>query len=271
MQNLSSSLHSCTPLHDQEVVQLLKDRLSQNNPRKQWLALQLVELVMESCKVILVHKMPSFQNDLLQEVARRMYDPARADTDEGKRVRYTAKEILRKYGAAGTNAFRAVQLTGNSTPGIYSQNLFAPGAPPPYIPPGGSVGAYNAGGNTTGYPVDNGSGGVTGPRANAQLQDEVRQLIDKSKSNAELLSDMLLNSSCNSSADEFESDLIKDLTTQCRELREMLNGYLEKLALQHGETMERLLAQTLEAADSLDCALSLQKARRTSSHLFCTL
>jgi hypothetical protein len=262
MQNLSSSLRSsCTPLHDQEVIQLLKDRLSQNNPRKQWLALQLVELVLESCKDTLGHKMPSFQNDLLQEVARRMYDPARADTDEGKRVRYTAKEILRKYGAAGTNAFRAVQLTGNSTPGIYSQNLLAPGTPPPFIVPGGS--AYNAGGNTSGYAVDNGSGGATGPRANAQLQDEVKQLIDKSKSNAELLSDMLLNSSCNSSLDEFESDLIKDLTTQCRELREMLNGYLEKLALQHGETMERLLAQTLEAADSLDCALSLQKARRT--------
>lgn len=203
--------------------------------------------------------MPSFVNDLLQEVARVMYEPARADTEDGKRVRFTAKELLRKYGQAGTNAFRAVQHSGNNASLYSGQDLYSGvgggAAPPLGPPPGGYPGALYGSGPTTGYPIDN--GGLTGARA--QLQDEVKQLIDKSKSNAELLSDMLLNSSANTSSDDFESDLIKDLTTQCRELREILNGYLEKLAVQPGEAMERLLAQTLEAADSLDCALSLQK------------
>ena len=44
------------------------------------------------------------------------------------------------------------------------------------------------------------------------LIDEVRLLIDKSRSNTELLSDMLVSSS--GTPDDFETELIKDLATE---------------------------------------------------------
>lgn len=49
-----------------------------------------------------------FQPELLQDVARVMAKPAKPETDAGKRARQSAKELLRKYGQAGTTAFRAV-------------------------------------------------------------------------------------------------------------------------------------------------------------------
>ena len=49
-----------------------------------------------------------YQNELLQEVARVMAKPAKPETDAGRCARRSAKELLRKYGQAGTTAFRAV-------------------------------------------------------------------------------------------------------------------------------------------------------------------
>ncbi len=43
---------------------------------------------------------------------------------------------------------------------------------------------------------------------------QVTMLIDKARSNTELLSDMLVNSSAASRSDEFEGELIKDLLTE---------------------------------------------------------
>ena len=237
---------------------MIKDRLRLSNPHKQWLALKLLEVILENCRDTIGFLQP----DLLQEVARVMYEPSKPETEEGKKVRFTAKELLKKYGQAGTNAFRAVHANNQTASGMFMGGfgpadaaLYGAPAPGQGPPPGQYLSSQSFAPPSSGYPqaADNGSG----PRG--QLQDEVRQLIDKSKSNAELLSDMLLNAS--GSTDDFESDLIKDLLTQCREMREILNGYLEKLAVQPGEVMEKLLAQTLEAADSLDCALSLQKVR----------
>ena len=60
-------------------------------------------------------------------------------------------------------------------------------------------------------------GGITtgGGRFNAERQstiDEVRQLIDKARSNSELLSEMLVNSA--GASDDFEAELIKDLASE---------------------------------------------------------
>ena len=55
--------------------------------------------------------------------------------------------------------------------------------------------------------------GMTGANAERQSTiEEVRQLIDKARSNSELLSDMLVNSA--GASDEFEAELVKDLASE---------------------------------------------------------
>lgn len=58
---------------------------------------------------------------------------------------------------------------------------------------------------------------------NAERQstiEEVRQLIDKARSNSELLSDMLVNSA--GASDDFEAELIKDLASEVRAIMRVL-------------------------------------------------
>ena len=50
----------------------------------------------------------------------------------------------------------------------------------------------------------------------AAMYPQVTMLIDKTRSNTELLSDMLVNSSAASRSDDFEGELIKDLLTEVR-------------------------------------------------------
>ncbi|KAG2443172.1 hypothetical protein HYH02_009249, partial [Chlamydomonas schloesseri] len=60
-----------------EIVSLLKKRLRTDNPHKQWLAVQLVGRVLRDCSAgIGLHT-----EDVLQEVARVMARPAKADSD----------------------------------------------------------------------------------------------------------------------------------------------------------------------------------------------
>ncbi|GAX80931.1 hypothetical protein CEUSTIGMA_g8366.t1 [Chlamydomonas eustigma] len=238
----------------QEVVGLLKARLHMDNPQKQFLAVKLIEQVMTDCSAVL----GLYQSDILQAVAVVMNTPAKPGTDAGRRARQAAMELLRKYGQAGTSAVRAVRsearpvaaMTGYAGPPPY-------GFPPPGGPPmPGMVYQY-----PPGYPP---AAGAFGPGAGVNMErqsviDEVRQLIEKARSNTELLSDMLVNS--NSTGDEFETELVKDLANEVRELRELFNAYLEQIGAMEGPDMEQLLVQALEATDMLDGAISLQKVR----------
>jgi hypothetical protein len=102
------------------------------------------------------------QEELLQEVARVMARPAKPETEAGKAARHAAKELLRRYGRAGTTAFRAAHQevygrggvpgsmygAGASTYGGYGA---APGygTPPAGVAPGYPVGAYPVQGEYT--------------------------------------------------------------------------------------------------------------------------
>jgi len=76
-----------------------------------------------------------------------MAKPAKPETDAGKRARRSAKELLRKYGQAGTTAFRAVhnepQAGGGAVAvqgGAYGLTGHVPmssGYPPQGYPPQG--------------------------------------------------------------------------------------------------------------------------------------
>lgn len=241
-----------------EVVSLLKARLRMDNPQKQFLAVHLVEQVLSDCSGVL----GAYQQELLQEIARVMTRPAKPETDAGKRARQAAKELLRKYGQEGTSAFRAVH---NEDRMHRPQHAGQPGAPPgtaygvygAYPPPYGAnqppYGAYGAPGQPV-YP------GGAPPGMNIETQsliDEVRLLIDKARSNTELLSDMLVSSS--GAPDDFETELVKDLATEVRELRDLFSAYLEQISTMEDPQMEVLLVQALEAVDMLDGAIALQK------------
>jgi hypothetical protein len=64
----------------QEIASLLKRRLRTDNPHKQWLAVKLLERVMQSCTAVLA----SCQEELLQEVAQVMARPAKPGSDAGE-------------------------------------------------------------------------------------------------------------------------------------------------------------------------------------------
>ncbi|KAG1668462.1 hypothetical protein FOA52_005235 [Chlamydomonas sp. UWO 241] len=73
---------------------------------------------------------------------------------------------------------------------------------------------------------------------------QVHQLIDKAETNSDLLCDMLCNTS--GTPDDFEAELIRDLVTEVRELRELFNAYLEQMGSMEGPDMEQLLASPLD-------------------------
>ena len=56
-----------------------------------------------------------------------------------------------------------------------------------------------------------GGGGARAAERQSTIE-EVRQLIDKARSNSELLSEMLVNSA--GASDDFEAELIKDLASE---------------------------------------------------------
>ncbi|KAG1668461.1 hypothetical protein FOA52_005234 [Chlamydomonas sp. UWO 241] len=88
-----------------EVVALLRTRLRMDHPQKQYLAVHLVDQVLAGCNID--GQMSAYRPEILQEVARVMAKPAKPDTEAGKRARSTAKDLLRKYGQEGNDAFRA--------------------------------------------------------------------------------------------------------------------------------------------------------------------
>uniref|UniRef100_A0A7S3QRX5 VHS domain-containing protein n=1 Tax=Dunaliella tertiolecta TaxID=3047 RepID=A0A7S3QRX5_DUNTE len=242
-----------------EVVTLLKNRLRANKPQKQWLAVILLQKVLNDCSNVL----GAHTEELLQEVARVMARPAKPETEAGKRARHAAKDLLRSFGRAGTTAFR------------YANNDMFPrnqigrfgGFGNTYPAAGGYPGAYGAsptrGGGYHAYGNPGYAAGPGSPNNRAVVEretiiNEVTLLIDKSRSNSELLSDMLVNSG-GQGADEFENDLIKDLMKEVNELRSVFPAYLEQLQLLVGPDMEQLTMNALQASDVLDSVVTLQK------------
>ncbi|GFH23665.1 uncharacterized protein HaLaN_21311 [Haematococcus lacustris] len=165
-------------------------------------------------------------------------------------ARHAAKELLRRYGRAGNNAFRLAHQE------VYGRQAGYPG-----------MGGYQ-GHMVPGYPQAQGLDGGEAAAAHAEKQslaDEVALLIDKARSNTELLSDMLVNRN-SGGGDEFEGELIRDLLAEVEELRSLFTAYLEQLQAQDGPEMEVLMVQALEAADTLDNCIALSKPPPATNH-----
>ncbi|GLI61839.1 hypothetical protein VaNZ11_004346 [Volvox africanus] len=218
-----------------EIVGLLKKRLRNDNPHKQWLTVLLVGRVMRDCAGAL----GSHQEELLQEVARVMARPARQDSSAGRTTRQAAKELLRSYGRRGSIAFRAINRS----------TLESASASAEY------AAAVNA----------------AVAREAAIVVQEVKSLIEQAQANTELLSEMLVaeqeqdgqsgaKSSLEPSGDEFENELMRELVTEVQELRSLFDAYLEQLQSMSGEPeVEDIMIKALEAVDMLDGALALQQ------------
>ena len=145
------------------------------------------------------------QEELLQEVARVMARPAKPETDAAKVAKGAAKDVLRQFGRAGTDAFMAAHREGRPravSGGAGAGRVQAPVAGYPYA-------AY-------GYDAAMTSGGGAAGQAHEvekqSVLDEVQRLIEQAKANTELLGDMLVNSS--GKKDDFESQLINDLLVE---------------------------------------------------------
>ncbi|GIL75610.1 hypothetical protein Vretimale_15135 [Volvox reticuliferus] len=218
-----------------EIVGILKKRLRNDNPHKQWLTVLLVGRVMRDCAGAL----GSHQEELLQEVARVMARPARQDSSAGRTTRQAAKELLRSYGRRGSIAFRAVNRSTLETASASAEYAAA-------------INAAVA-------------------REAAIVVQEVKSLIEQAQANTELLSEMLVaeqehdgqlgpKSSAGPAGDEFENELTRELVTEVRELRGLFDAYLEQLQSMSGEPqVDEMMIKALEAVDMLDGALALQK------------
>ncbi len=205
------------------------------------------------------------QEELLQEVAKVMAKPSKPETDAGKAARNAAKELLRKCGRAGNNAFRNAQRDMYGAP-LQAMHAAPHGAAtgypagtmpygytggPDYAPGARADGTYVCPTHThthttapspTPYTRCHSRhvrGGICGVMCHTcvrpmscvrvcvvyrvggmsierqSLAEEINLLIDKARSNSELLSDMLVNST--GGADEFEKELISDLLQEVRE------------------------------------------------------
>ncbi|PNW74097.1 hypothetical protein CHLRE_13g585100v5 [Chlamydomonas reinhardtii] len=225
-----------------EIVSLLKKRLRTDNPHKQWLAVQLVGRVLRDCSAgIGLHT-----EDVLQEVARAMARPAKADSDAGRITRQAAKELLRSFGRAGAGAVRAANRSVVEDARTHSRN------------------AMNLHASAGGAPVN---------AEAASLVAEVQMLVEQANANTELLSEMLITgdqaagasgpaAAAGGAKDEFENELTRELVTEVRELRGLFDAYLEQLQAlmssgQGGPDVEAALMRALEAGDMLDGALAL--------------
>lgn len=108
----------------QDVISLLKKRLQQDKPQKQFLAVVLVDRVLAECHDVIGMQ----QEELLQEVARVMAKPARGDEVAVHRAKTAARELLRRFGRAGQDAFRAA-----------ARSAYARPPPPGGLPPGSAL------------------------------------------------------------------------------------------------------------------------------------
>mmetsp|Transcript_10305 Transcript_10305/g.19013 ORF Transcript_10305/g.19013 Transcript_10305/m.19013 type:complete len:812 (-) Transcript_10305:1299-3734(-) len=251
-----------------DIVALLKQRLSMDNPLKQWLAIHLVRKVLHNCQASLGF----YHEDLLREVAKVMSRPSHQSSEMGIRTRQEAKELLREFGRAGINAFRA-------TRGQYRQNIYGPSVVNGTVVPGYALQGQSpppppviytpmVTGQTltrTGVPValsshptpDARVSGTAGTAAESSgLVDELAAIVDQARANADLLRELLSAKTQNGALDDFEKNLISDLTSEVGDLKGLIISYVEQLQRHSGYHVEAMMAQALEASDLIDRVLA---------------
>lgn len=207
-----------------EIVNILKKRLTIDNCHKQYLATALVGKVLQECSSVLA----GHQEELLQAVAGAMARPARRGSEESGKLRRAGMDLLRQYGRAGQEAFRAAAAVRPE----FGQVVRAP------LPANGVQDAATI-------------------NAEAEsILDEIQRMVDFANGHVELLTDLLVNTG---DLGDFETGLVKDLVPEVRELRDNFTLLLEQLGAMNGPRVEKLMCEALSAVDRLDEALGLEK------------
>lgn len=234
------------------VCDILKRRLRMENPRKQWLAVDLVRNTLSKCP----EKLRLYRHELLLEVAKVARKPNKKGTMAAQSAaRRIAVEYLHSQGNEGVNAIRMCNHGGMSE--VYQQQGQVwqstpndPSAQPPSQAAAGQARGQNRASFTANTFTPTGD-----------VITDVKLLVETANGHSELLQDLILAGS-KDAAEQEDADAMKrlvgELTQEILELKNLFPGMLERLSQTQTPEAEALMAQALEAGDVLDTCLALE-------------
>ncbi|KAK9810397.1 hypothetical protein WJX72_010005 [[Myrmecia] bisecta] len=223
------------PNASQQVLAACRKRLTMANPHKQWLAVVLVQKILQDCE----EAVAPVRSDIMAEVGKIAAKPMNrygSDLQSQQQAKSAAFNLLRTYGREGQEVLRGVAGLGR-----------------------------------TNFTASSGGGGVAAisptepnePRSWPKLAERVQTGIAMATSHNEMLQDMLLNMSAEqegtSSDTTFELGFLKDLVGEMLAFRRAFEQLLAQLSTFETDEAQQLMMKALEVMDMMNNTLVLQE------------
>lgn len=252
-----------------QLASVLKGRLTLKNAHKQWLALELVQEILEGCPKVI----EPARSDILEDVAQIAAQPMNrygSDLPGQQHCKNASFALLKKYGHEGQDAMREAVGLGGTTrfdkddvPDL--SRLGRKSLNEPYS----KSDPYSSRSDT--YGRDSHREGSSADNSFSAVREKVQMGIATSHSHTEVLQDMVLNLSEGASRRDADHDktVLKDLVKEMVTFRNKFEGTLESLSQFETREAQSLMTEALEAMDTMNNAIILQNevltARKTRS------
>lgn len=248
-----------------QLASVLKGRLTLKNAHKQWLALELVQEILEGCPKVI----EPARSDILEDVAQIAAQPMNrygSDLPGQQHCKNASFALLKKYGHEGQDAMREAVGLGGTTrfdkddvpdlSRLGRNSLNEPyGKSDPY-----SRGSNDYGSRSDTYGRDSHREGSSADNSFSGVREKVQMGIATSHSHTEMLQDMVLNLSEGASRRDADQDksVLKDLVKEMVTFRNKFEGTLESLSQFETREAQSLMTEALEAMDTMNNAIILQ-------------
>ncbi|KAK9863338.1 hypothetical protein WJX84_001818 [Apatococcus fuscideae] len=239
------SINTCRPgsVSAFQIANILKNRLQMKNSHKQWLAVLLVQKILQECGQMIA---PA-RSQIIQEVAHIAAKPMNrysSDLPGQQKAKTAAFSLLRNYGREGQDALRGVAGIGRGPMGLGEDHS------EPVSPKGAAAAAA--------------SGESRAPSKRLkpwpQLREAVQTAIATANSHTEMMQDMLLNLSKEGSDDyDFQRGFLNDLVGEIRSFRNAFEQLLASLANHDNDEANSLMVSALETVEMMNNALQLKE------------
>ncbi|KAK9835628.1 hypothetical protein WJX74_004600 [Apatococcus lobatus] len=239
------SINTCRPGSASafQIANILKNRLQMKNSHKQWLAVLLVQKILQECGQMIA---PA-RGQIIQEVAHIAAKPMNrysSDLPGQQKAKTAAFGLLRNYGREGSDALRGVAGIGRG-PMSLGDSTSEPVSPKSAAATGSAGGTGAAGRRLKPWP---------------QLREAVQTAIATANSHTEMMQDMLLNLSKEGSDDyDFQRGFLNDLVGEIRSFRNAFEQLLASLANHDNEEANSLMVSALETVEMMNNALQLKE------------
>ncbi|KAL0034172.1 hypothetical protein WJX77_001574 [Trebouxia sp. C0004] len=241
-----------------QLASVLKGRLTLKNAHKQWLALELVQEILEGCPKVI----EPARSDILEDVAQIAAQPMNrygSDLPGQQHCKNASFALLKKYGHEGQDAMREAVGLGGTTrfdkddvPDL--SRLGRKSVNEPY----GKSDLYSR--RSDDYGRNSHREGSSADNSFSAVREKVQMGIATSHSHTEMLQDMVLNLSEGASRRDADHDksVLKDLVKDMVTFRNKFEGTLESLSQFETREAQSLMTEALEAMDTMNNAIILQ-------------